>query len=60
MSGIRREILAEIASNGKGSMSEVKKAFSNANQWAEKGRSTFNKNVPKAEDTDKYTGKNAK
>ena len=59
MSGIRREILAELASKGKtNSLKEVQAAFSNKNQLVECGCSTFNP-MQKGGDNDKYTGKNA-
>jgi hypothetical protein len=59
MSGVRRNILAEIMHDGKSSKEEIMKAFSPEAQRAEKGR-TIMSPVAKNADKGSYIGKNAK
>lgn len=54
MSGIKRNIVAEIMADGKSSMEEVKKALSPENMSAENGRA-----ISAGGDPGKYTGKRA-
>jgi len=59
MSGIKRNILAEIVADGKSTLKEVQKAFSPEKIRTEKGRSNLNGSVVKGEDAGKYIGKMA-
>lgn len=59
MSGVRRAILAELASKGiTGEAAQA--ALSPAKQLEEKGISTHNGSTATGEDPGEYTGKNAK
>lgn len=60
MSGVNRNILAEVTRKGGSSAESIQKAFSPEAIRAEKGRSVYNGNVVKNEDSGGYLGKNAK
>lgn len=60
MSGVKRNILAEVTRKGDTSESAVQKAFSPEAQRAEKGRSIHNGGIVKNEDSGDYLGKNGK
>lgn len=62
MSGVRRQILAEVQSTGKQHHDEssLKAKLSPASQMEEKARSIYAPNVPNGNDTQTYLGPNAK